>query len=222
MIFHVRTFKGQTPLYLGVLNNKVEFVHALLGFKPSIDIISNEGNTVLHAAALRGCIEAAELLLGHFQPPALDEPNKEGYTPLHLACEHGHTELVRLLLSKGVSCKSKTDRLGWTALHFATENNFPEVVSQLLEAGAPIDGQAHDGSSPLFLAIASQREECFNLLVEKGASLTLTNSKQQTPLHVAMLLEYHNKALTLLWNDANPNAKDHFGVSPFMMYVLSL
>ena len=78
-----------------------------------INPISNDGLTVLHAAAHGGYANAYEFLMEKF-----DDKNPQansGWTPLHIAAQHGHLEVCALISKniqtiKGfmVQCNGKT------------------------------------------------------------------------------------------------------------------
>ena len=94
------------------------------------NIRDGSGNTPLHFAASKGCVEVARLLLEHGADP--NAQDKSGKTPLHVAAFNGHVDVVRLLLEYGAD-PSIRNRDGKTPLDLARESGHREVVSLIEE-----------------------------------------------------------------------------------------
>src|SRR5262249_30226384 len=76
------------------------------------------GSTGLHAAAARGHVDAARLLLQHGADPNARDVG-DNASPLHFAAGGGHTETVRALLDAGADVHGhgdvhEADVIGWT------------------------------------------------------------------------------------------------------------
>ena len=111
--------------------------------------------TLLHAAALGGWVEAAELLLT--RGADLHTHDRDGATALHLAidCEYG--AMVELLVGRGADVNSP-DADGDTPLHYACRLGLSGFAEYLLEHGAESTTRNCRGESPLSLAMWSRRE----------------------------------------------------------------
>ena len=72
------------------------------------------GATPLHAAALKGNLAMAELLLAH--GAAVDARDGDGLTPLHNAALSGHAEVAALLLDRGADREARDRDAGATPL----------------------------------------------------------------------------------------------------------
>lgn len=94
-----------------------------------------------------------------------------GWTPLHEACNHGHY---------GKSCQSLGKTVPTPSLTCSFSALRADIVALLLEHGANVNdpgGPYCEGVTPLHDAVACGNLEVAGLLVERGASVTLRNSK---------------------------------------------
>ncbi|KAM4724394.1 tonsoku-like protein [Anableps anableps] len=110
--------------------------------------------------------------------------NEKGETSLHRACIDGNLKQVRYLVEQGHPVNPR-DYCGWTPLHEACNHGHHDIVAVLLERGANINdpgGPLCEGVTPLHDALACGNLRVARLLVEWGASVTICNSKGDTPL----------------------------------------
>ncbi|XP_078285770.1 tonsoku-like protein isoform X2 [Rhinoraja longicauda] len=110
--------------------------------------------------------------------------NEKGETVLHRACIDGNLKHVQTLVEKGHPLNPR-DYCGWTPLHEACNHGHLEIVSFLLDHQANINdaGGPHcEGITPLHDAIASGNFTVAELLVQKGASVSMRNTRGQTSL----------------------------------------
>lgn len=134
-------------LFRAVSNKKYYDVSSLLseGANP-LGIISQQGHTTLAAAAIRNCIDIAQMLIEHStkfcdDPKTfIDQADEEGTTPLMYAAYGGHNSFVKLLLQHKASIDQK-NAFGATALEVALRSDayWPrkkDVIYLLLLNGA--------------------------------------------------------------------------------------
>ncbi|GIL69536.1 hypothetical protein Vretifemale_464 [Volvox reticuliferus] len=75
--------------------------------------------SLLHSAALSGCVELLQLLVARgAAAAAVNDQDDEGWTPLQSAASCGHEAVVDLLLQLGARV-AETNSGGRTALHYA-------------------------------------------------------------------------------------------------------
>lgn len=95
------------------------------------------------------------------------------------------------------------------------EKKIVEILKVLIDNGANVDAvDKHEGWSALFWALARFNTEAVELLVNKGADVTLTDEKGYTPLHYAQLPE---AAQILIDEGADVNARSKDGNTPLHM-----
>ncbi|MBI5226309.1 ankyrin repeat domain-containing protein [Candidatus Micrarchaeota archaeon] len=211
--------KGETPLYHAVVYNRINAVHALgeksdvnrhfehqtnpfgpvrdkydlkilenLGF-PKLEQ-SEQGNTLLHVATLRGDSEMATALMHHGADPT--ERNGYGVTPIHLAAYRGDFSTLKQLVGKSTNRIKIKDNAGFTPLHYAAKarlddaNEHTELMDWLISQGANVSAESHKKITPLHLAADRyDAEKAMGLLLEKGARIDAQDHEGNTPLHYA-------------------------------------
>ncbi len=123
------------------------------------------GSLPLHLAALRGQLEAVELLVDAGAEVSVGDGDNT--TPLVCATIGGHLEVVKYLVSQGASL-TETDNYGQTAL---TTAGSVELVDYLLDNGADIHRRDLQGRTILHTAAFRGNGDMIRHLVSKGADL---------------------------------------------------
>mmetsp|Transcript_62440 Transcript_62440/g.103870 ORF Transcript_62440/g.103870 Transcript_62440/m.103870 type:complete len:278 (-) Transcript_62440:163-996(-) len=144
------------------------FVTLLRDNPTALSATNGEGQTLLHAAAERGCLSACRTLLEHgVKSNSVDQ---DGQTALHLAVANGHLKCAyRLTQPVGIQCcieLGMEDKYKMTPLHIAAENGEIEMVQLLLARGA---------------MSSFYRPSCKNLLKEAENSQKAETSEAGSP-----------------------------------------
>lgn len=96
--------------------------------------INDDGDTLLHLAAVSCATASCEILLE--AGLSANAINKEGITPLHLAAASGFSSICEILAAHGANLDSTDLTKGNTALHEAAMNGYREACETLLQLGA--------------------------------------------------------------------------------------
>ena len=174
--------EGRSALHEAIISSQVNVVEYLLNGKAS-KLLTHWDKTTqefpLHAAARLGFVKALELMLGNI--PDINIYIHGFGTALYYAAMGGHTDAVRLLLkNKAQVLPPKPHLVGSIgtpvhgALNRAQDSKSCEIVKLLLEADdSPESIEFRDswGLTPLQLAAQNGFVECFNILLQHGASL---------------------------------------------------
>lgn len=143
----------------------------------------------LVAAARAGGMVKVRELLDKGADINFQEENS-GDTPLIAAADGKHADVLDLLLSKGAK-PDLTDSNGQTALVVACcagDAGF-QMVNRLLDAGAnsaiAISSESNRGGTALQISATLGANECLKLLLERGASATVSAVGGTAPLHSA-------------------------------------
>jgi ankyrin repeat protein len=138
-------------------------------------------------------------------------------SPVILACRYRHFHLVEYLLR----CGHRLD----TAPNCLHEVLFPhpnlEIAQLLIDAGADVNERGSTilrGSCPIHLSVGTSDESrnAMQFLLDRGASINAQNDVGETPLHLAISLDYPVEAiekttLMLLSNGADCTLKTTSG-----------
>jgi len=142
----------------------------------------NNGNTVLHLAALNSNLGVIKYLIK--KGANVSAIDNYGNTSLFLAASRGHLDMVQYLIQKGADLRA-TNNYGNSLLYFASWGNHFNVARYLIEKGVYFNVTNENGDTPLHLAAFSGNLNLVKYLIDKGASLTATSKDGYTPLHVA-------------------------------------
>uniref|UniRef100_A0ACD5YL37 Uncharacterized protein n=1 Tax=Avena sativa TaxID=4498 RepID=A0ACD5YL37_AVESA len=203
-----------------------------------------DGNTALHLAAIKGCLESCRFLVEE-SGVDVNSVSKTGGTPMLYAAREGNVQIIRYLLDRGGD-PSMPDERGSTPLHDVAMQGHSEAVRLLLSKGAPVDPVDHRGAplhlaasndhvevvkvllehaadlnkvvlhiaSPLVMAFSGQALKCIKLLIEAGADVNAPGYPALTPLEIAVHEGLTDIVKLLLEAGANPNIPNHQGAIP--------
>ena len=98
-------------------------------------VLDDQGNTVIHIAALRGHKQVIVLLINKYNCP-IDSRNRNGQTPLHLVCSQLPTEngraLIRMCISEFKADVTTKDNYGDQPIHAAAQAGYTSTVVNLI------------------------------------------------------------------------------------------
>ncbi len=101
--------------------------------KADMNLVREEGNTLLHLAAINGNTETVDVLLN--EGVSIESKGFDGRTALHEASRHCHLSTVECLIRRG-ACVNQQSESGWTPLHDAGYKGHTAIFSLLLKSGA--------------------------------------------------------------------------------------
>ena len=167
---------------------------------------SENGICLVHLAAIRGrdivlsqIIKAgADKSLTCMYSPSDDKPKQTGL--VHLAARSGETDTVLCLIQAGCPI-AELDERGWLPLHYAAYHNHHFVVRLLLNhLSGKIDCPTADDKkmAPLLLAVEAGALDTVQLLIQRGADLTVKTGKGLNLVTVASIHNHTNILLHLM------------------------
>jgi ankyrin repeat protein len=179
--------------------------------------------TYIHAAAIDGNVEIAQLLVTNGANVNKRIVFSNGLQAIHLAALYGHTDFIKWLASNGADIKATAagttrfsgDKLfhkktgmpqtnnGMQAIHFASSTGHLEVVKLLVESGVEVATQDKSGNQAIHFASCGGHQAIIEWLVSHGADINAKNSKGKQPLDMAYVCK-HKKVVK--WLKQNMNA----------------
>ncbi|XP_078416454.1 receptor-interacting serine/threonine-protein kinase 4 [Cetorhinus maximus] len=174
-------------LYEAIMSGDVAKLMKLLQ-PQDVDLILDDGMSLLHYAVQLGNEEAVRLLLLYNANPNI--PNKRGSTPLHLAAEKNLKVIAELLLGKKVNINAK-DEDQWTPLHFAAQSGEETLSRLLLDRNASTNEVDFEGRTALHVACQHSHENVVRVLLSRGANALAKGKDNWTPLHFAAWQGHH-------------------------------
>jgi hypothetical protein len=150
---NARNAERETPLHRAIEKGMKGLTQALVGAKADLRARSQNGETVLHLAALHADPYYVDLLLKAGADPrtgkALDlvaARNDDGETPLYWAALSGNLVPAQRLLNDGADA-NVADIKGNLPLHAAADGGFPDLVELLLLGTANPGVRNREGKS---------------------------------------------------------------------------
>ena len=197
-----RNTKGNTALHIVCrirTGSELEFLEVLTstpGINPTLanhagiapcDVISIDGNTLLHIACAKGNTAIVELLVrNRANVLAL---NHEGNAPIHTACMNNRLEPLKVLLNCDCCDPNQQNSKGNTALHIVCrkrtgrELQFLEVLTSTPGINPTLVN--HKGNAPIHTACMNSRLESLKFLLRSDCcDPNQQDSKGNTALHI--------------------------------------
>ena len=183
-----------TPLYEAVKGGHKDIFELLLNYGARIQDKEDDGNTLLHAAALSKNVIGSDTtemrisiqdIIAKIGAKGINAKDSFGCTPLHYAAQIGNQASVSTLLAVGADPHAQTEE-SQTPLELTLKWNSLATAKQLLMAGTNLDKcsfgyrQMQDKLLKLILFILKDKEEIVgenivlvNRLIKKADEITL-------------------------------------------------
>ncbi|XP_038061716.1 E3 ubiquitin-protein ligase MIB2-like [Patiria miniata] len=149
---------------------------------------NDKRQTALHAAVLRGHVDAVNVLALGKVP--LEHPDEAGDTALSYAVHGNKPDIIKTLLLAGSNINAANNK-GLTPLHLASQKGHQACAEALLMSPkCDVNYQNSDGDSPLFLAIHNNNTQIIHLLINhQRTDLRQVNKKGFSSLHHAVFCQ---------------------------------
>lgn len=178
----------RTPIMYSVAGKKHDILKLLCQCGADVTLKGPDGMTVLHLAAKSGNIAATQIIVENYRQIAtisklqkfINTADDGHWTALVWAAENGHGEIVNYLISLGANpniCDSENNTvLHWACLAGKLESIYPLV------SNTDLNIQNIHGDTALHIASRQSKTKICMLLMAHGASLSVRNLANETPL----------------------------------------
>ncbi|XP_031640648.1 serine/threonine-protein phosphatase 6 regulatory ankyrin repeat subunit A-like [Contarinia nasturtii] len=232
---------GWTPLHCAVVANQSDTVKLLIFRGADVNIKSKDGKTPKDIATDKGEIDSMihdkDVLLKKFFNAAekglkdeiygileqginVNEQNGDGDTALIIASRHGHAKVAKILL-ENLANANLVNKDHWTPLHVAALGKHEEIVLMLLQHHADANIRNDWGETPFNIIAYQGLDKAVIRLLHLGYDVnvkTIKNSRFNlydcTPLHAAASHKCSSTVKILIFNGADVNIKNNFGLTP--------
>ncbi|XP_048251668.1 uncharacterized protein LOC124112881 isoform X2 [Haliotis rufescens] len=172
--------EGWTGVMRAALCEKKDTFEMLVSKGADLTLTDDYNNNVLHLACHGGNSFIVDRLLPLFD---INCRGREGWTGVMRAALCGKKDTFEMLVSKGADV-TLTDDYNNNVLHLACQGGSSFIVDRLLPL-FDINCRGQDGLTGVMRAALCGKKDTFEILVSKGADLTLTNDNNDNVLHLA-------------------------------------
>ncbi len=196
---------GLTPLMVSVANNNMRSIRFLLTRGADVNLMSKDGKTALHIAAIKNNPKAFNALMqAGANPMAVDlasrapidyinplyrdqyyltiaKSSKQNEHSVFDAIESGKIRLLKYMIDNGADLSAKNAH-GLNSLHYAILKQDVAMTSVLIAAGAPLFDKNSSGLAPLDLAKMSSDTKLAQLIDnvnQQGGGQGIVHADQQ-------------------------------------------
>ena len=158
-------------------------ITALLGEKPSLDLVDKDGRTALHWAVLHSEPGLSDMLLAGGAPP--NQRDGSGLTPLMYAVDGCDGKAIEILQRHGASLQLRTPMEDTLLMIAAAAKPGPSVLELLVENGLPIDSVNVQGRTALHVAAAEGHADNVRRLLRLGVNRGALDARGCSALDLA-------------------------------------
>lgn len=155
-----------------------DMVELLIKKKAGIFAVDRQENSLLHAAAEGGLTSVVQYCLEKNFP--IDKPNKLGWPPLYIAARNGKAGVFFLLIKKGAAVTFPGEGKP-NLLHAAAYGKNDDIFDFCLKKKLAIDQLQESWKTSLYYEILENHPEAAHILIDKGADVNLSTTKQGVP-----------------------------------------
>lgn len=219
---YITDFLGNAPALCMYANEGiVPMVSLLLEFGADVELTNSQGCTALCLASSKGHCDVVRQLIAAGASPG--HADTAGFCPLVHAARHGCLNVVGYLLACDWITKTPDDvdlaEAAQQALVAAAGQGHVEIVEYLLDM-AEVEADKLDsltGETALTIAAANGCQAVCMALVNRGASVSVTNRREIPPLLLAVREGHWAVAERLIQNHAALEQTDNVGRTALML-----
>ncbi|XP_067653193.1 ankyrin-3-like [Haliotis asinina] len=212
-----KDYGEMTPALIAASQGENEVFDILVKNGADLSLIDKGDDNILHLACRGGNVKIVTYILMQ-NIVDINGKGDEEMTPVLIAVSHGKNEVFHILVKNGADL-SLIDKDDDNILHLACRGRNVKIVTYILMQNiVDINAKNTDGETPVMLAAESGERDVFDILVKKGADLTVTDNFCSTILHWAWFgrsVEIVN--FILMQNIVDINEKNRVGITPVML-----
>ncbi|XP_048250455.1 ankyrin repeat domain-containing protein 50-like isoform X2 [Haliotis rufescens] len=207
---------GRTPLMVAAEKGHRQVFDLLVRGGADVSLVGVDRKNILHVACLGGHVDMVKYVLSQ-KVADMNGRGTYGRTPVMMAAEKGHRQVCDLLVREGADVSLVgVDRNN--ILHMACLGGHVDIVKYVLsQQDADMNGRGQYGRTPLMMAAVKGHRQVFDLLVRKGADVSLVDDDGNNILHMACHGGHVGMLKHVLSQKvADINSKGKYGWTPVM------
>ncbi|XP_046567998.1 serine/threonine-protein phosphatase 6 regulatory ankyrin repeat subunit A-like [Haliotis rubra] len=175
---------NMTPVMEAGQRGHKEVVGLLVKNGANLSLKADRSNNILHLACFRGHVEVVKYVLSQ-NAVDINSRGNSSKTPVMDAGRNGHKDMVELLVQNGANL-SLSDAHGDNILHYVCSGGHVEVLKYVLSRDTEdINRRGNGNKTPVMVAGERGHRDVVELLVQKGANLSLRDARSDNILHLA-------------------------------------
>jgi ankyrin repeat protein len=195
-LLNIRNQAESTPVLDAIMYNHLDCAHYLLDSGAEYEVMDEQGNSLLHAAAWSGDMPMVQRLLK--AGCRVDAANRFGETVLHKAVDANSVEIVDALIAAGLSDVDVQTHRGDSIVMIAAERGNLTMMLKLGSYGADYGISNHLGRTAAHAAASCGNVAILTFLRSRGEDLHLPDNEGYTPLLMAASAGYPETVKFLL------------------------
>lgn len=209
-----------------IMNNQFKIVELLVNKKAKLDMLDNEGMSILFIPIKYEYTDIIDLLIECNKDiigvSIVNIKDFKGNIPLNYAIKFGNLEIFKKIFdNKGKNDVFVYNSNGMNSLHVAIETKNTEICKMIIDSNKMIvNTKLSSGESTLQFACLFGEYHVVDLLIKNGCNVDQQDTKYEyTALHYAVNSGYNNVAKLLIDNNANINLQDFEGNTPLHFII---
>jgi len=178
-----RDSKGNTPLIVATMKNRIRTVKFLLSRGADINAVNKKGLSPIHIAIYKNKPSMVFELMERGANLSAQDAN--GHSPLHIAVHKGYLSLVHTILESGITIDFNDDK-GNSLLMTALKRGYLDIATLLINEGAEINTVDDRGNNLLHIAAYNGLGDFARLLINKGLNSKIKNNNGILPEDLAI------------------------------------
>ncbi|XP_067685768.1 ankyrin-3-like [Haliotis asinina] len=183
---NTKGYMGMPPVLLAVCFFNREVFDLLVKKGADLSVVDKHGDNILHLFCRYGNMKMVNYILTH-TTLNINSTNNKKMTPLLMAAYHGKKDVLGLLLETGADT-SAVDHKNNNVLHLSCTGGHVDTVKFILNLNiVDINSKDLSGVTPVMLAAYWRKREIFDILVQQGADLSISDRYGDNILHKACI-----------------------------------
>ncbi|XP_046543577.1 uncharacterized protein LOC124253782 isoform X8 [Haliotis rubra] len=175
---------SRTPVMAAAWRGHRDVVEILVSRGADVSLVDDSGYNVLHYACVGGDRETVEFVLS-LDGVDINSRGGGSWKPVMWAAREGHRYVVELLVSRGADV-SLVDDVGNNILHYTCVGGDRETGEFVLSLdGVDINSRGERSRTPVMEAAREGHRDVVELLVSRGADVSLVDDDGDNILHYA-------------------------------------